>query len=95
MFPHFGEFFSESVGDALRINVICYNFKQEELEKKKAEYAEKMRNLVAHIQKQAEERRATIEAQRGEDILRIDEKAAKYRSTQVQYTHKKFLGCIS
>ncbi|CAN1308797.1 Uncharacterized protein At3g61260 [Linum perenne] len=54
---------------------------QEQLEKKKAGYAEKMKNRVAQIHKEAEEKRAMVE-----------EMAAKYRATgQVP---KKLLGCF-
>ena len=66
---------------------------QEELQKKKAEYAEKMNNMIALIHKQAEEKRAMVQAKKGEDILTIEENAAKYRATG--YTPKKFLGCLS
>jgi hypothetical protein len=41
---------------------------QEKLEKKKAEYAEKMRNQAAAIHKEAEEKRASVEARRCEEI---------------------------
>ncbi|XVF10629.1 hypothetical protein REPUB_Repub07fG0199100 [Reevesia pubescens] len=66
---------------------------EEKLEKKKAEYAEKMKNKVAEIHKQAEEKRAEIEAKKGQDFLKIEETATKFRSTG--YTPKKFLGCFS
>ncbi|KAK4743587.1 hypothetical protein SAY87_009899 [Trapa incisa] len=52
---------------------------KEKLEKKKAEYVEKMRNRVALIHRAAEEKRAIIEAKRGEDLLKAEEMAAKYR----------------
>nr|KJB52071.1 hypothetical protein B456_008G245400 [Gossypium raimondii] len=65
---------------------------EEKLEKKKEEYAERMKNKVAQLHKQAEERRAMIEAKKGEDFLKIEETAAKFRSTG--YTPKKFLGCF-
>ncbi|XP_021748805.1 remorin-like [Chenopodium quinoa] len=66
---------------------------EEELEKKKAEYAEKMKNMVALVHKQTEEKRAIVQARKGEELLMIQEKAAKYRATG--YTPKKILGCIS
>ncbi|KAK4740699.1 hypothetical protein SAY87_024287 [Trapa incisa] len=53
---------------------------EEKLEKKKAEYVEKMKNKIALIHKEAEEKRATIEAKRGEDLLKAEEMAAKYRA---------------
>ncbi|KAF5480396.1 hypothetical protein F2P56_001151 [Juglans regia] len=67
--------------------------KKIELEKKKAEYVEKMRNKVAMIHKAAEEKRAVTEAKRGEDLLKAEEMAAKYRATGTG--PKKLLGCFS
>ncbi|GMN64224.1 hypothetical protein TIFTF001_033292 [Ficus carica] len=66
--------------------------KEEELEKKKAEYAEKMKNKVAFLHKKAEEKRAAVEANRGEELLKAEEMAAKYRATG--NTPKKLLGCF-
>ncbi|GLT36106.1 hypothetical protein SLA2020_105090 [Shorea laevis] len=65
---------------------------EEQLEKKKAEYVEKMKNKVALIHKAAEEKRAIIEAQRGEDLLKAEEAAAKYRATGT--APKKIFGCF-
>ncbi|MCE3215368.1 hypothetical protein HAX54_002105 [Datura stramonium] len=65
---------------------------QEELEKKKAEYAEKMKNKMAEIHREAEEKRAMIEAKRSEDVLMVQETAAKFRSTD--NLPKKFFGCF-
>ncbi|KAL9385471.1 hypothetical protein Peur_022481 [Populus x canadensis] len=65
---------------------------EEKLEKQKAEYAEKMKNKVALIHKEAEERRAMVEAKRGEEFLKAEEMAAKYRATG--QTPKKLLGCF-
>ncbi|KAL0425976.1 UNVERIFIED_CONTAM: Remorin [Sesamum radiatum] len=65
---------------------------EEQLEKKKAEYAEKMKNKVALVHKQAEEKRAMVEARRGEEILKAEEMAAKYRATG--QTPKKAFGCL-
>lgn len=62
------------------------------MEKKKAQYGERMKNKVAIIHKQAEEKRAIIEAQRGEEVLKAEEMAAKYRA--IGYMPKKFLGCF-
>ncbi|KAL0400761.1 UNVERIFIED_CONTAM: Remorin [Sesamum latifolium] len=66
--------------------------KIEQLEKKKAEYIEKMKNKVALLHKAAEEKRAMIEAKRGEDLLKAEEIAAKYRATGT--APKKLLGCF-
>jgi len=62
------------------------------LEKKKAEYAEKIKNKIATIHKEAEEKRAIIEAKKGEDLLKAEETAAKYRATGT--APKKLLGCF-
>ncbi|WOL07377.1 remorin-like [Canna indica] len=55
--------------------------KQEDLEKKKAEYAEELKKRIALIRKEAEEKRAQAEVKRGEDVIKAEKKAAKYRST--------------
>lgn len=65
---------------------------QEELEKKKAEYAEKMKNKMAEIHREAEEKRAMIMAKQGEDVLKVEETAAKFRATG--NLPKKFLTCF-
>ncbi|MBA0717715.1 hypothetical protein Golax_005507 [Gossypium laxum] len=65
---------------------------EEQLEKKKAEYAETMKNKVASIHKEAEEKRAMVEAKRGEEVLKAEEVAAKYRATG--QSPKKLLGCF-
>ncbi|OAY48286.1 remorin isoform X2 [Manihot esculenta] len=65
---------------------------EEKLEKTKAEYVEKMKNKIALIHKAAEEKRAMIEAKRGEDLLKAEEIAAKYRATGT--APKKLLGCF-
>lgn len=58
-----------------------WKFVQEQMEKKKADYAEKMNNKIAAVHKQAEEDRATVDAKRREEILKAEEMAAKYRAT--------------
>ncbi|KAL8519349.1 hypothetical protein ACS0TY_010326 [Phlomoides rotata] len=63
---------------------------EENLEKKKAEYIEKTKNKVALVHKAAEEKRAMIEAKCGEDLLKAEEIAAKYRATGT--APKKLLG---
>ncbi|KAJ1376529.1 Remorin, C-terminal [Sesbania bispinosa] len=65
---------------------------EEQLEKKKAEYAEKLKNKIATIHREAEEKRAFIEAKKGEDFLKAEETAAKYRATGT--APKKLLGCF-
>lgn len=71
---------------------IIFASDQEKLEKTKAEYVEKMKNKIALIHKAAEEKRAMIEAKRGEDLLKAEEIAAKYRATGT--APKKLLGCF-
>ncbi|PKI45421.1 remorin-like [Punica granatum] len=66
---------------------------EEQLEKKKAEYGEKTKNKIGLIHKEADEKRAMVEARRREEILKADEMAAKYRATGT--TPKKLLlGCF-
>ncbi|GAV76462.1 Remorin_C domain-containing protein/Remorin_N domain-containing protein [Cephalotus follicularis] len=65
---------------------------EEEYDRKKAEYAEKMKNKVALIHKVAEEKRAIVEAKRGEEVLKAEEVAAKFRATRT--VPKKLLGCF-
>lgn len=65
---------------------------EEKLEKKKAQYGEKMKNKVAAIHKLAEEKRAMVEAKRGEDLLKAEELAAKYRATGI--VPKATCGCF-
>ncbi|KAL4602779.1 hypothetical protein ACB092_10G078300 [Castanea dentata] len=66
---------------------------EEKFDKKKVEYAEKMKNKIAELHKAAEERRATIEAKQREDFLKVEEMATKFRSNG--HTPKKLLGCFS
>lgn len=63
---------------------------EEDLEKKKAKYIEKMKNRIVFLHKKAEEKRALTEARRGEEILKAEEMAAKCRATGE--TPKKLLG---
>ncbi|GER50991.1 remorin [Striga asiatica] len=63
---------------------------EENLEMKKAKYIEIMKNKIALVHKAAEEKRAIIEAKRGEGLLKAEETAAKYRATGT--APKKLLG---
>ncbi|XP_027343171.1 remorin-like [Abrus precatorius] len=65
---------------------------EEKLERNKAECVEKMQNKVAEIHRSSEEKRALIEAQKGEDFLKIEEKAAKFRTRG--YPPRKCLPCF-
>ena len=40
-----------------------------------------MKNKFAGIHRNSEEKKAIIEAKKGEDLLKAEEKAAKYRAT--------------
>ncbi|XP_031278437.1 remorin-like [Pistacia vera] len=66
---------------------------EEKMERKKAEYAERMKNKISEIHKAAEEKRAMIEARRGEDVFKVEETAEKFLAAG--YTPWKFLGCFS
>nr|KYP67269.1 Remorin [Cajanus cajan] len=66
---------------------------EEDLEKKKAEYVEKMKNKVAEIHRLAEEKRAIVEAQRREEFLDLEETAGKFRSRG--NTPRRFFSCLS
>ncbi|XP_068470838.1 remorin-like isoform X2 [Phaseolus vulgaris] len=62
---------------------------EEKLDRNKAKCVEKMQNKVAEIHRTAEEKRAMIEAYKGEEFLEIEEKAAKFRTRG--YSPRKFL----
>ncbi|KAL5582692.1 hypothetical protein UlMin_015134 [Ulmus minor] len=65
---------------------------QEKLERKKTEYVEKMKNKIALIHKDVEEKRTVIEAKKDENVLKAEEMAAKYHVTGT--APKKLLGCF-
>ncbi|KAG5579637.1 hypothetical protein H5410_050264 [Solanum commersonii] len=65
---------------------------EDQLEHKKAEYAEKIKNEVALIHQEADEKRAVVEARRGEEFLKAEETAARYRATG-QTPKNQLLGC--
>ncbi|KAL9328691.1 hypothetical protein ACSQ67_003694 [Phaseolus vulgaris] len=66
---------------------------EENMERKKAEYVEKMKNKVAEIHRLAEEKRANVKAQKREEFLGVEETAEKFRSRGV--TPRKFFACFS
>ncbi|KAE9459554.1 hypothetical protein C3L33_08562, partial [Rhododendron williamsianum] len=78
---------------AIDMNSVNSKYEQENIEKKKAQYAEKMNNKAAEIHKAAEEKRAMVEAQRGEVVFKVEEAASKFRSSGT--TPKRFFGCFS
>ncbi|KEH21042.1 putative remorin [Medicago truncatula] len=63
------------------------------LDRKKSEYVEVMQNKIGEIHKSAEEKKAMIEAQKGEEILKVEETAAKFRTRG--YQPRRLLGCFS
>lgn len=63
------------------------------MEKKKAEYVEKMKNKIAEIHRSAEEKRAIVEAQKREEFVDLEETAAKFRSRGE--TPRKLFACFS
>ncbi|KAG2677333.1 hypothetical protein I3760_12G092400 [Carya illinoinensis] len=67
--------------------------KIEKFEKKKAEYGEKMKNKLAAIHRAAEEKRATVEAKRWEEIIKVEDTATKFRTAG--YVPRNLLGCFS
>lgn len=65
---------------------------KEKMEKKKAEYAEQIKNKIVGIRKEGEEKKATIEAERKEQCLKVEETAAKYRTSG--FIPKTLLKCF-
>ncbi|KAL6578889.1 hypothetical protein OROMI_009105 [Orobanche minor] len=65
----------------------------EKIEKKKAEYGEKMKNKMGIVHRAAEERRALVEADRGKEFLMVEETAAKFRATGS--IPKKLFACFT
>ncbi|XLR46841.1 hypothetical protein S83_031501, partial [Arachis hypogaea] len=53
----------------------------ENLKRKKAEYAENMKNKIADIHRSAEEKKAMIEAQKKEEFIELEKTAAKFCSS--------------
>lgn len=66
---------------------------QENLERKKAKYAEKMKNKMAEIHRWADEKRAIIEAQKQQEFQKVEDIAVKFRSRG--YNPKRILECFS
>lgn len=56
---------------------------QENIEIEKGKEREKMKNKMAAIHKEAEEKRAIALAKRGQDIIKAEEAAAKYRASGI------------
>lgn len=51
-----------------------------------------MKNKIAMIHKEAEEKRAVIELRRAEDLLRTEEIASKYRA--IGFVPRKIFSCF-
>ncbi|KAK1374399.1 Remorin [Heracleum sosnowskyi] len=54
---------------------------EEQFEKKRAAYVEKMKNKMAEIHKSAEEKTAVVVAKKREDQLKVEAAAEKFRAT--------------
>ncbi|KAI7747784.1 hypothetical protein M8C21_006155 [Ambrosia artemisiifolia] len=54
---------------------------EEDIENEKAKQREKMKNKMAAIHKEAEEKRAAIIAKKGQDLIKVEEAAAKFHAT--------------
>lgn len=54
---------------------------EERLERKKAECVERMKNEIAAVHMRAEEARAMADSHHGEELLKAEEEAAKYRAS--------------
>ena len=50
------------------------------LAKKKAAYVEEMNNTLAEVHRVAQEKRAVAEAKKGEEFVKAEESAAKFRA---------------
>ena len=61
-------------------NLYYVEMEQADIEIEKAKEREKMKNKMAAIHKEAEEKRALVEAKKGQDIIKVEEAAAKFRS---------------
>jgi hypothetical protein len=60
---------------------IILNLNEQETLEKKAGYAEKMKNKIALLHREAEEKLDMAEAKHGEEVLEAEEMAAKYCAT--------------
>ncbi|XLR19479.1 hypothetical protein S83_047391 [Arachis hypogaea] len=65
---------------------------EENLKRKKAAYAEKMKNKIADIHRSAEEKRAMVKAQKREEFIELEEITAKFCSSG--RTPAKFFACF-
>jgi hypothetical protein len=59
---------------------------------KKAARAEKLKNAAATVRKEAQEKRAAAEARRGEEVVRAEEAAARYRDRGQAPTATRIFG---
>lgn len=66
---------------------------EQDMERKKVEYVEKMKNKVAEIHRSAEEKRAIVKAKRMEEFVDLEDTAEKLRS--LAETPRKLFSCFS
>ncbi|RAL54117.1 hypothetical protein DM860_004588 [Cuscuta australis] len=66
---------------------------EEEIERKKAEYSEKMKNKVALVHKEAEEKKSLVLCKRSEELLQVKEMRAKFRVSR-HVPKKALLRCF-
>ncbi|KAL8216685.1 hypothetical protein R6Q57_023522 [Mikania cordata] len=65
---------------------------EEDIESEKAKQREKMKNKMAGIHKGAEEKRAAVLAKKGEDMIKVEEAAAKFHATAT--LPRRFFTCF-
>ncbi|KAL8244896.1 hypothetical protein R6Q59_011154 [Mikania micrantha] len=65
---------------------------EEDIESEKAKQREKMKNKMAGIHKEAEEKRAAVLAKKGEDMIKVEEAAAKFHATAT--LPRRFFTCF-
>lgn len=54
---------------------------QEQIERKKTEYGERIKNKISSVHKEAEEKRAMVQAKNDEEVLKQEEMAGKHCAT--------------
>lgn len=54
-----------------------------------------MQNKIAKIHQSAEEKKAVVKAKREEGLLKVEETAARFRSSGRGYSPRKLLACFS
>ncbi|MCO5578362.1 hypothetical protein L7F22_032203 [Adiantum nelumboides] len=72
---------AKAEADLKALEASSFSKTQERLERKKAECVERMKNEIAAVHMRAEEARALADSHHGEDLLKAEEQAAKYRAS--------------